>query len=333
MINYKVVKKSDFCPVDIVLVDRKEIEGNGISIEDGIMLISKSSKEPMAINVFDMDAVTTTSDGLMIEGAIVTMAASDNRVVHPEFGMLSMKKIEVDDELIVLEPHLVQYKNHEGKALYRGPDPKEKIIPVHNVAITGRVANNNSATEMMNIVTMEDMRFLIMGQLSIMKVDNVLVGNTGGLISFGIGMTVAEEYGRVFPTRQFKAGQTAHNSGVYAQTLKAEIPCIVATKENFAKYIIAALDCGAVPGRTIGCSPAVLTVAKYYGSYIDVDSIEENAWIELESVGILKEWIEKDMETYSKDEIINKAEEIIPGVVNPVTYKAEDISVENSLEI
>jgi hypothetical protein len=333
MIKYKVINRSDFCPVDIVLVDRKDIEKEGISIEEGIKLISLSSKEPMAINVFDMDAITTTSDGIMIEGAIVTMASSDNSIIHPEFGMLSMKKIVIDDRLIELEPHLIQYKNYEGRDLYRGPDPKEKIIPVHNVTITGRVANNNSATEMMNIVTMEEMLFPIMGQLSIMKGEDVLVGKTGGVISVGIGMTVAEEYGRVFPTRQFKAGQTAHNSGIYAKTLKKDIPCIVATKETLAKNIIMALDSKVIPGKTIGCSPAVLRIAKYYGSYIDVDNIEDGAWIELESVGILKKWIESDMESYTKDEIIKRADKIIPGVVNPVRYNASEIAVEKSLKV
>jgi len=37
-----------------------------------------------------------------------------------------------------------------------GPDPKKKKIPIHNATLTGRAGNNNSATEMMHYITMEE---------------------------------------------------------------------------------------------------------------------------------------------------------------------------------
>ena len=159
-----------------------------------------------------------------------------------------MAEIEDSDELLAVEPHLIQWrKRFPGRRLFRGPDPKTKLIPVHNVVITGRASNNNSATEMMNIVTMEEIILPILGQLTCMKGGPVLVGMVGEVISVGIGMTIAEQYGRVFPSRQFKPGETAHGSGAYAKTLKKNIPCVVCDKAVLAEQTIAALDCGCVP--------------------------------------------------------------------------------------
>ena len=85
-------------------------------------------------------------------------------------------------------------------------------------------------------------------------------------------MTVAEQFGRVFPHPQFHAGETAHNSGAYAKTLKQWIPCIVCDKKVIAEKTIRAIECGCVPARELGCSPVVLSVARAMGTEIDFDS-------------------------------------------------------------
>ncbi len=290
-INIKLIKagsgKDNLVPINTAFVDKKDIEKANVTDEKVIYAISKEINGPVGINIFDMDAVTTTSDGIMVEGAIVKMAAGDMGKVHKEFGILEMEYMEVTEELIADEPHLLQWKeNYKGRKLYRGPNPKKKLIPVHNAVMTGRAVNNNSATEMMNTVTMDEILLPILGQLEIMRGGDVLLGYTGEVISVGIGMTVAEKYGRVFPYRQFKAGQTAHGSGKYAKTLKKNIPIIVASKPVLARNILNALKIGMVPGLHIGCSPAVLAVAKAFGSEIAFDNIEEKAIIELESVGV-----------------------------------------------
>ena len=315
----RVIPEGERCgilvPLTIVYLDKRDIEGAGLSIDEAIHAVARSIPGPAGINVFDMEAVTTTSDGVMIEGAIIRMAASDGGRINPDFGMLSMAEIEDSDELLAAEPHLIQWrKRFPGRRLFRGPDPKTKLIPVHNVVITGRASNNNSATEMMNIVTMEEIILPILGQLTCMKGGPVLVGMVGEVISVGIGMTIAEQYGRVFPSRQFKPGETAHGSGAYAKTLKKNIPCVVCDKAVLAEQTIAALDCGCVPARELGCSPAVLSIARAMGYPMAIDRITAGAWEELESVGITRAWLEEHPAPMTREEVIAKADEIIPGV-------------------
>lgn len=312
-------------PINIALVDKKDIEKAGIQELDAIEKIAKTINGPVAINVFDMNAVTTTSDGIIVEGAIITMAAGDMGKLHKEFGLLHMEEMEVTDKLIAEEPHLKPLKTkYPGRKLFRGPDPSKKLIPVHNVVMTGKAVNNNSATEVMNAVTMEEMLLPILGQIQAMKDGDIVFGVTGGVISVGIGMTVAEKFGRVFPTRQFAAGETAHNSGEYAKTLKTNIPCIVAPKEILAGYILDVLEFGLIPGKEIGCAPAVLAVAHARGAEIDLDNISERAWLELESVGIHKIDLEKPSPKLCREDIIAQAEDIIPGLDSPKRVKAPD---------
>ena len=96
-------------PINIAFIDKKDVEASGKSVEEAIRAISKVVGGPVGINVFDMDAVTTTSDGLVVEGAIVTMGAGDIGRVHKEFGILHMEEMEVTPELMREEPHLMQW--------------------------------------------------------------------------------------------------------------------------------------------------------------------------------------------------------------------------------
>lgn len=305
-------------PINVALVDKQDISSSGLGEEEALDLIVKAIDGPVAVNVFDLEAATTTSDGVVIPGAIVTMAAGDLGKIHKEFGILHMEEIEVTDELIREEPHLKPLLQlYPGRKLFRGPNPSKKLIPVHNVVMTGKAVNNNSATEVMNVVTMEEMLLPILGQLQAIQDKDIIFAITGGVISVGIGMTVAEMYGRVFPTRQFRAGDTAHNSGGYAQTLKASIPCIAAPKEVLARYILDVLEAGMIPGRELGCSPAVLSVAHALGAKIDLDNITSRAWLELESVGICRSALEQPSPGLAREEIISQADCIIPGLVKP----------------
>jgi hypothetical protein len=312
-------------PINVVLVDKKEIDGAGVSEMTALEAIAQSVQGPVSINVLDLEAVTTTSDGVVVQGAIVTMAAADGGKIHKEFGILHMEEMKVTDTLIEEEPHLKPLPVfYPGRKLFRGPDPGKKLIPVHNVCMTGKAINNNSATEIMNAVTMEEMLLPILGQIQVMKDEDIVFAVTGGVISVGIGMTVAEKFGRVFPTRQFSAGQTAHNCGEYAKTLKANIPCIVAPKNVLAKHICSVLEFGLVPGRNLGCSPAVLAVAHAMGAEIDFDNITERAWAELESVGMTKAVLGAPSPRLTIAQIMEKADEIIPGLVNPKRVKSPD---------
>jgi len=304
-------------PINIALVDKKAIEAAGISEEKALQTIAQTINGPVAINVFDLDAVTTTSDGIVVKGAIVTMGAADRGIIHREFGILHMEEIEVTEELLAEEPHLRPLSRmYPGRSLFRGPNPAKKLIPVHNVCMTGKAINNNSATEMMNAVTMEEMLFPILGQLQVMHQGDIVFAVTGGVVSVGIGMTVAEKFGRVFPTRQFSAGETAHNCGEYAKTLKASIPCIVAPKSVLSENILNVLEYGLVPGKELGCSPAVLRVAHALGADIDLENISSRAWLELESIGLSKAQFMAPSPKLSRNEIIAQADEIIPGLID-----------------
>jgi hypothetical protein len=312
-------------PISIALVEKKAIELCGLDEEEALGIIVREIEGPVAINVFDLDAVTTTSDGVVVPGAIITMAAGDSGRIHKEFGILRMEEIEVTAELIKEEPHLAPLQRlYPGRKLFRGPNPDKKLIPVHNVVMTGKAVNNNSATEVMNVVTMEEMLLPILGQLQALQGGDIVFALTGGVISVGIGMTVAEKYGRVFPTRQFKAGETAHDSAGYAKTLKATIPCLVAPKGVLAGYILDVLEYGLIPGKELGCSPAVLSVAHARGAEIDLENITPRAWLELESVGIYRNLLEQPSLGLTRTEIIARADEIIPGLVNPYQVKSTE---------
>jgi hypothetical protein len=152
------------------------------------------------------------------------------------------------------------------------------------------------------------------------------VGKTGEVVSVGIGMTVAEKFGRVFPTRQFRAGETAHGSGEYAKTLKKDIPCIAAEKAVLAGYILNALDDGCVPGRDLGCSPAVLCLARYYGAPVDLDRITGRAWEELQSVGLSRAFMEERSAPLSRAELLARAEELLPGLEEAQALPAAEVA-------
>ena len=98
-----------------------------------------------------------------------------------------------------------------GKRLYRGPNMEDRgFRNVHNenMTMTGRIANNNTGSEMMNLVEMTEILVPCFGMNQIMKDGDVLVGIAGAEISVGIGMVVREKLGRIF-TWSYGAGQTA----------------------------------------------------------------------------------------------------------------------------
>lgn len=305
-------------PVNIAYVDVGEFRQAGMEIHEGLAIMAKHFHCPTAMNVFDMEnSYTTTSDGLCVAGSIIAFAAADGGKIHPEFGLLYCKERKFTAETCKKEPHLrMGHEIFPDKKLFIGPDPAHKLVPLHNVAISGRVVNNNSGTEVMDCVTMEEMLVPILGQLQVLKDEDILWGITGKEISVGIGCTIVEDYSRSQQFMKCKPGDTAHNSGVYAQTLKAKLPCIVAPKDVLAKTILAALDFGLRPARELGCSPAVLHVAAAYGVELNPQNITPAARLELAAIGIHVDTMLDTVPQLSREEIIAKADAIIPGVEN-----------------
>lgn len=332
-LKYRFIPEGQFhnivVPVSVALVDYKDVKACGLTCREACERVAAQHDGPVAINIWDLEnSVTTTSDGIMIDGSIVAMASGDYGKINKEFGYADMLEITWDSDeakkLIAEEPHLRQWvENYPGRNLVM--HPKKLNLPVHQATITGRAGNNNSATEIMHYITMLELLMPLVGQIQMVSDGDIALGKTGGIISVGIGMVVAEEYGRIVPHRQFPTGDTAHGSGQYAQTLKAHIPVIAADKRALAKYIIRALEIGMVPGRDIGSSPAVVSVARHLGAPVAGDRITDRAYLELESVGFTREWVNGSAEKMSAEEIIANARDIIPGIDGVEYYSAAEI--------
>lgn len=313
-------------PVSIAFVDYRDVLACGVSMKQACDAIAAQIPGPGAIHMFDMDGVTTNSDGIMIPGTMTCMAACDYGRIDPEFGFTELLEVPHDPQLIREEPHLRQWDaNFSGRRLILGPDPDRKPLPVHNAVISGRSCTNNTATEVMNCVTMDEMLLFITGQTELMRGGDILWGRTGEVISVGIGMLVGEEYGRIVPHRQYTCGDTGHKSGVYAKFLKNKLPCLAAPKEVLARHIILALKAGMVPGRHVGPSPAVLTVAKYLGYPIDCDNITPGAYVELEDVGIREDWVRGVLEPMEEEDFLAQADILLPGTQDAKRYPAHEL--------
>lgn len=326
--------KGFLVPISLVFIDYKDVLACGISMKDACRRIAAQISGPAALNMFDMEAVTTNSDGVMIDGSMTCMAASDYGQIDEEFGFVEMMEVPYSQQLIEEETHLGQWDiNYKGRRLIMGPDPNNKPLPIHNAVLSGRAGNNNSATEVMNCVTMEEMLLPIIGQMEIMRDGDIEIGLTGYVISVGIGMMVAEEYGRIVPHRQYRCGDTGHNSGEYSKLLKSHIPCIVSDKKVLAKYIIRALKAGMVPGRDIAPSPAILAVAKYMGIQPDYGNMTKMAMFELADIGCTRDWMGEKVELLPDEEIIARAREIIPGVESSINCKANEVIAVNYVEV
>jgi hypothetical protein len=98
----------------------------------------------------------------------------------------------------------------------------------------------------------------------------------------------------------------------------------VAPKNILADKIITVLEFGLIPGRHLGCSPAVLCVAHAMGSPIDFENITPRSWLELESIGIYRNRLEQPSPRLSKQHIIDRADDIIPGLDNPKRVKSTE---------
>ncbi|MCD8037169.1 MAG: hypothetical protein LUE88_07335 [Clostridiales bacterium] len=340
-LKYKIIPQGaadGIVPINLIFIDKKDINNAGITYREACEAVAKNFKEPAAIDIVDMDAITVTSDGIVVDYALVAFASIDYGMINRDFGFLSVTEQGYSEKLLAEEPHMKQWDaidEYRGKRLFRGPNFEDRWPRVpHNETqtITGRIANNNTGSEMMNVVDMTEILVPAYGLIEIMKDGEVLIGPAGPEISVGIGMVVFETYGRIF-NRSYGAGKTAHNSGLYAKTVKSDYPAIAGRKSTLAAYTIKALEIGLVPGKDLGCSPAVLSIAKALGAPIALDNIEDRAWIELESVGISRKDLEAPSEKLSKEEVIARADEIVPGISEGKLYKVADICKVYEIEL
>ena len=332
-LKYKVVPAGaaeERIPINLLFIDKKDVDLQNLSLREACEIVAKDFKKAAAIDVIDLDAVTVTSDGIMADCAVVAFASCDRGMINKEIGFCGVSERSYSRQLVEEEPHLRQWNlNYPGRRLYRGPTAEDKIPRTklnENQTITGRIANNNTGSEMMDCIDMTEILTPVYGMLQIMRgTGEVLVGPAGPEFSVGIGMVVREHGGRIFDW-SYGAGQTAHASGVYAKTVKSDYPAIAGTKNVLAEYVLRAISAGMVVGRDIASSPANLCIAKALGAPMDYENIAENAWVELDSLGITKKWLQTPSVTYSPEDLIAHADEIIPGLEEAKKFKVADIT-------
>ena len=69
----------------------------------------------------------------------------------------------------------------------------------------------------------------------------------------------------------------------------------------------------------------MLAVAKAMGFEIAYDNIVDRAWIELNSIGITRKWLEEPNEILTREELLDRADEIIPGMSDGKKFAVCDI--------
>ncbi len=321
-------------PLNWAFIDKKDICSAGLTDLEACKVVGKDfGDDCAAVNIMDMDAITVTSDGIIANGAVVGVASVDHGMINKEFGYLNISEIPFSQKMLDEESHMKLWLTdfYKGRKLFRGPsteDRGDRTSHNENMTMTGRIANNNCGSEVMNMVEMTEILAPFFGQYEIMTDGEVIIGVAGPVVSVGIGMIVSERHGRIFGGNNlgaYRAGMTAHNSGVYAKTVKRDYPAIAAPKSVLAEYTLRAFDIGLVAGKDIGCSPAVLCLAKAYGKPIAYENITARAWIELESVGITKEFLQSPSKVMTREEVIANADSIIPGMEDAKKYAVSDI--------
>lgn len=344
-LKYRIIPQGaadGMVPLNWVFIDKKDVKECGITDLEACYAVGKAlGDDCAAVDIIDMDAVTVTSDGIMAPGAVVGVASVDHGLINQNYGYLNISPLPYSDQMIKEEPHMKQWlmDEYKGRPLHRGPSAEDRGNRGpnnENMTMTGRIANNNCGSEVMNMVEMTEILAPYFGIHEIMTDGEVTIGIAGPVVSVGIGMVVSERHGRIFGGKNlgaYRAGMSAHNSGKYAKTVKQDYPAIAAPKSVLAEHTLRAFDIGLVAGRDIGCSPAVLSLAKAYGKPIDLDNITQRAWIELESIGITREKLEAPSNVMSREEVIAHADEIIPGMDGAKKYAVSDICEIRYVEI
>lgn len=344
-LKYRIIPQGaadGMVPLNWVFIDKKDVKECGLTDLEACYAVGKAlGDDCAAVDIIDMDAVTVTSDGIMAPGAVVGVASVDHGLINQNYGYLNISPLPYSDQMIKEEPHMKQWlmDEYKGRPLHRGPSAEDRGNRGpnnENMTMTGRIANNNCGSEVMNMVEMTEILAPYFGIHEIMTDGEVTIGIAGPVVSVGIGMVVSERHGRIFGGKNlgaYRAGMSAHNSGKYAKTVKQDYPAIAAPKSVLAEHTLRAFDIGLVAGRDIGCSPAVLSLAKAYGKPIDLDNITERAWIELESIGITREKLEVPSNVMSREEVIAHADEIIPGMDGAKKYAVSDICEVRYVEI
>ena len=90
-LKYKLIPKGAAegrVPVSMIFVDQKYITSIGLSYRQACEIIAKSYNGPASIDIIDMDAVTVSSDGIMLDFAVVAIASCDYGLINKDVGFM-----------------------------------------------------------------------------------------------------------------------------------------------------------------------------------------------------------------------------------------------------
>lgn len=162
-LKYKILPAGSFdgqLPINLIYVDAKDVHAAEIGYLDACRAIARDYDQPAAVDILDMEAMTVTSDGICAPGAVVAFAAIDHHMLNEDFGYIPVSEFPHNREIIAQEPHMKQWDAlYPGRRLYRGPSVEDRGAHEghnENQANTGRISNNNTGSEMFDMISMEE---------------------------------------------------------------------------------------------------------------------------------------------------------------------------------
>ena len=198
-LKYRIIPQGaadGMVPLNWVFIDKKDVKECGITDLEACYAVGKAlGDDCAAVDIIDMDAVTVTSDGIMAPGAVVGVASVDHGLINQNYGYLNISPLPYSDQMIKEEPHMKQWlmDEYKGRPLHRGPSAEDRGNRGpnnENMTMTGRIANNNCGSEVMNMVEMTEILAPYFGIHEIMTDGEVTIGIAGPVVSVGIGMIV-----------------------------------------------------------------------------------------------------------------------------------------------
>ena len=95
-LTYKMIPegmlKGKYVPLNIAFINYRDVKACGITPREAFEAVAKTVDGPVGMNIFDPDVVTTTSDGVMVDGTTVFMAAADRGKSTPTLGIWKWPK-------------------------------------------------------------------------------------------------------------------------------------------------------------------------------------------------------------------------------------------------
>ena len=91
-LTYKMIPEGmlegKYIPLNIAFIDYREVKAAGITPLQAFQAVANTVEGPVGMNIFDPDVVTTTSDGVMVEGTVRFMAALPTTVLSIKISVI-----------------------------------------------------------------------------------------------------------------------------------------------------------------------------------------------------------------------------------------------------